>query len=220
MMNILLVDDHTLVRESLRNLLMAHGFQNVDMAVNGFDALEKTRQQRPDLILMDIDMPVCDGLTATRLIKAEMPDVKIVMLTVSANDDDLFAAIKSGACGYLLKSLQARKFIALLKEVEQGEVILAPGMAVKVLTEFARQSQRPLANETVNTKKSPELTPRQVEVLTLVAQGLTYPVIGNTLHISERTVRYHMNRIIQRLHLENRTQVIAYAFQIGLASSR
>src|SRR5512135_2342519 len=135
-MRILLVDDSALFREALQNLLTLHGHQVVGTAGDGLEALEQARRLHPDLILMDIDMPRCDGLTATRLIKAEVPDVKIVMLTVSADDEHLFEAIKSGASGYLLKGLRARGFLELLAKVEQGEPPLSPGMAARLLDEF------------------------------------------------------------------------------------
>ncbi len=215
-MRVLLVDDHALFLESLQELLKAHGYQVVGAATDGLDALEKTRSLRPDLVLMDIDMPGCDGLTATRLIKAEMPQVKIVMLTVSADDQHLFDAIKSGACGYLLKGLKAQQFLDLVAQVEQGEAPLAPGMAARLLDEFARQAQAAPSSSPSDGAEASKLTARQSEILTLVARGLTYNQVGDALHLSEHTVRYHMGEILARLHLQNRAQVIAYAAQVGL----
>jgi two-component system NarL family response regulator len=211
---VLLVDDHPLFLEGLQNLLAARGIEVVGTASDGLEALEKVRALRPDVILMDVQMPRCDGLVATRLIKAEMPTVKIVMLTVSEEDEDLFEAIKSGASGYLLKSLDADKFFKLLSGLEQGEAPLSPGLAGKVLEEFARSAA--LAGPAAEAGKVAELTPGQMEVLTLVAQGMTYKDVGETLCLSERTVKYHMGEILERLHLENRAQVIAYAARMGL----
>src|SRR5512143_3586932 len=142
-LKILLVDDRPLFLEGIQNLLTARGLQVVGTAGDGLEALAKARALHPNLILMDVQMPRCDGLAATRMIKAEMPDVKIVMLSVSENDADLFEALKSGACGYLLKNLDARVFFDLLARVTQGEAALAPGMTVKVLAEFARQAGGP-----------------------------------------------------------------------------
>lgn len=211
-MRILLVDDHPLFREGLNNLLAAHRIEVVGTASDGLEALEKARALRPDVILMDVQMPRCDGLAATRLIKAEMPEVKIVMLTVSEEDEDLFEAIKSGASGYLLKSLDADQFLELLSELERGEAPLSPGLAARILEEFARQ---PRADpETFGRVQ--ELTRRQMTVLTLVAQGMTYKEVGEALCLSERTVKYHMGEILERLHLESRAQVIAYAARMGL----
>ncbi len=213
--SLLLVDDHALFLESLRSLLTTHGYQVLGVAADGLEALAQARALRPSLILMDIAMPRCDGLAATRLIKAELPDVQIVMLTASEEEADLFEAIKSGASGYLLKSQRAPDFIRLLSGLERGEAVLAPGLALKILAEFAHTAPppRPPSSETGETAP---LTARQDQILTLVAQGQTYNQIAATLYLSEVTVRYHMREILHRLHLQNRAQVIAYATRLGL----
>lgn len=212
-MKLLLVDDHSLFLQSLKVLLSAKGYEVVGTASNGLEALKQARLLGPDLILMDIEMPDCDGLAATRLIKAEMPQVKIVMLTVSASDEHLFEAIKSGAVGYLLKSQSAERFLELISQVERGGAALPPELAARLLEEFARQAQH--MKRPVEEAPS-DLSARQLEILTLIAQGQTYPQIGEALHLSEATVRYHMSQILERLHLENRAQVIAYAARHGL----
>lgn len=214
-MRILLVDDHTLFLQSLKMLLAANQYQVVGTAGDGREALKQARLLSPELILMDIEMPVYDGLAATRLIKAKMPEIKIVMLTVSSSDDNLFEAVKSGASGYLLKSQPAERFLELLGQVEQGGAALPPELAARLLAEFARQAQH---LESSQLDSSADLTDRQREILTLVAQGLTYPQVGETLYLSVPTVRYHMGQILERLHLENRAQVIAYAARHGLTS--
>jgi DNA-binding NarL/FixJ family response regulator len=211
---ILLVDDHPLFLEGIQNLLTARGFQVVGTAGDGLEALSKARALRPDLILMDVQMPHCDGLAATRMIKAEMPDVKIVMLSVSEDDADLFEALKSGACGYLLKNLDAQVFFDLLSRVMHGEAPLAPGMTVKVLAEFARQASRPAA-ASQESQAALALSSRHMEILTLAAQGLTYKEVGEALCLSERTVKYHVGELLKRLHLKNRAQLIAHAVQMG-----
>jgi two-component system NarL family response regulator len=216
-MKLLLVDDHPLFLQSLKVLLAARGYEVVGTASNGMEALKQACLLRPDLILMDIEMPDCDGLTATRLIRAEMPQIKIVMLTVSASDENLFEAIKSGASGYLLKSQSADRFLELVAQVEHGGAALPPELAARLLDEFARQSQH--VEKPVEEPPS-DLTARQVEILTLVAQGSTYLQVGEALHLSEVTVRYHMSQILERLHLQNRAQVIAYAARHGLTPSR
>jgi DNA-binding NarL/FixJ family response regulator len=216
-MKVLLVDDHLLFLEALQNLLSARGIEVAGTARDGLDALAQARALRPDVILMDIGMPRCDGLAATRVIKAELPDVKIVMLTVSAEDEDLFEAIKSGASGYLLKSLDAGQFFELLSDLERGEVALSNGMAARVLEEFARQAGRAEPATEVGEEDTPELTPRQREVLTLVARGLKYKEVATALCLSESTIKYHMGEILERLHLKNRAQAIAYAARSGLA---
>jgi DNA-binding NarL/FixJ family response regulator len=214
-MNILLVDDHTLFRESLQNLLNLHGYQVVGTAGDGLEALEKARRLHPDLILMDIEMPGCDGLTATRLIKAEMPDTKIVMLTVAQQDESLFESFKSGASGYLLKNSRAKQLLLHLSQLAEGQAALSPGLADKILEEFARMG-RQLESNSEQIEQTADLTARQREILTLIVEGMTYEQMGKTLCLSERTIRYHVGEIIQRLNLENRAQVIAYAARMGL----
>lgn len=217
-MKILLVDDHALFRESLQNLLTLHGYAVVGTAGDGLEALEKARHLHPDLILMDIDMPGCDGLTATHLIKAEMPDTKIVMLTVAQQDEVLFESFKSGASGYLLKSSRASQLLWHLGQVAEGQAAFSPGLADKILEEFARMG-RQLESNSAQVEETADLTARQHEILTLIAQGMTYEEMGKTLGLTERTIRYHMGEIIQQLHLKNRSQVIAYAARIGLTGN-
>lgn len=212
---VLVVDDNRLLVEGLINLLAAHGFAVVATAGDGQEALTQAQRHRPDLVLMDIRMPGCDGLCATRLIKARLPQTRIVMLTTSAEDEDLFEAIASGACGYLLKSMSGDEFAASLTAVAEGIPPFSPGLAEKILREFARRSaaaNRPSAGEGAGDA----LTTRQTEVLRAVAGGLTYKEVGNSLGLSERTVRYHMAEIMDALHLANRSQVIAYAGRLGL----
>ena len=218
-MKILLVDDHPLFLDGLKNLLSGRGLQVVGTARDGLEALEKARILHPEVILMDIQMPVCDGLSATRLISAELPEIKIVMLTMSSDDDNLFEAIRSGACGYLLKTEDTEVFFSRLMEIEQGEPPLSPGLAARILRLFSYSEigQPGGQNQAGGDMHSNNiLTPREMEVLTLVAQGLTYKEVGIELHLSARTIKYHMGEIVARLHLENRAQVIQYARRTGL----
>ncbi len=214
-MNVLLVDDHHLLLEGLQNLLAAHGVQVVGLAHDGLEAVELARATRPDFILMDIRMPRGDGLEATRRICAEWPAARIVILTTSTEDADLFEAVKSGACGYLLKSMNADELIECLHGAQEGVPPFSPGLAAKVLGEYARLAgQRPAP---VGEAEA-ELTPRQREVLALVAEGLTYKEVGARLNLSPRTIKYHMAEIMAQLHLEHRAQVLAYAGRLGLDS--
>ena len=222
-LRILLVDDHRLFLEGLDNLLRSEGIHVVGTALDGYEALAKARKLKPNVILMDIHMPDCDGVAATRLIKAEMPDVKIVMLTMSEEENDLFEAVKSGASGYLFKSLDAEEFLEYLNDLQKGHTPFSPGLAEKILKAFSTMDTEPIKeikNEISN--ESPprsacddRLSPRQIQVLTLVAQGQTYREAADTLGISERTVKYHMGEILNCLHLQNRTEVIAYAARMG-----
>ncbi len=222
LLRILLVDDHNLFLEGLSNLLTSEGLQVLGTAHDGFEALNQARRLHPDVILMDIHMPNCDGVSATRLIKAELPEIKIVMLTMSEDELDLFEAVRSGASGYLLKSLDADDFFDYLQDLQEGHPPFSPGLAEKILKVFAEQPTRPVSQALpVNPDEGDIhcahlLTPRQLQILTLVARGHTYREVADTLSIAERTVKYHMGEILDCLHLENRAQVIAYAERIGL----
>ncbi|MDY6877821.1 MAG: response regulator [Chloroflexota bacterium] len=203
-LRLLLVDDHPLFLEGLRRLLTARGFIVVGTACDGEAALEQTRALRPDVVLMDVNMPGGGGLKATRAIKAELPETKVVMLTVDEEDARLFEAVESGASGYLLKSLDANQFCSLLAGLLQDDAPLAPGLAARIMAEFSRQGDRD------RRPNMTELTPRQEEILSLVAQGLIYKEVAQRLHITEQTVKYHMSQILDKLHIENRAQAIAY----------
>ncbi len=213
MMKVLLADDHRLLLEGLSNLLDAHGIGVAAMARDGLEAIELARSMHPDVILMDISMPRCDGLAATRRIKAEMPDAKIVILTTSAEDHDLFEAVRSGACGYLLKSMDADELVEALEQAQEGIPPFSPGLASKLLDEFARR-------DTPAAQPGTELTDRQRQVLELVAQGLSYKEIGARLALSARTIKYHMAEIMETLHLNHRAQVLAYAGRLGMGHTK
>ena len=218
-MRVLLVDDHALFLDGLKNLLISNDIDVVGMAMNIQEALEKTQELMPEVILMDVQMPGGDGIEATRIIKEKFPQITIVMLTMSQDDNHLFQAIKGGASGYLLKGLPKEQFLELLTGLNKGQSPLSPGLASKVLTEFAKlQREQDSVNRVAD--KTALLSPRQVSILKLVAQGLTYKEIGDQVNISEAAIKYHMGEITQRLHLENRSQVIAFATEIGLAPSK
>jgi DNA-binding NarL/FixJ family response regulator/signal transduction histidine kinase len=211
---ILLVDDHPLFVEGITNLIAGRGMQVVGTASDGLEALEKARQLRPDAILMDIEMPRCDGLEATRQIKTEMPEVRVIMLTVSGEEQHLFDALQSGASGYLLKSLDAAELTSLLEDLLRGEVSISPGLANKMLEAFTRHKTPPSQPPGVHPEKNPApvelLTERQMEILRMVAQGHKYKEIAAKLGLAEVTVKYHMGEILARLHLHNRRDAVQY----------
>ncbi len=213
---LMLVDDHSLFLEGLQYLLETHGIEVAGTASNGREAYEKACLLKPDIILMDIKMPVCSGLDALRLIKAEMPDIKIVMLTTSVEDEDLFEAVKYGASGYLLKNTNAKELIDMLFDLENGEISFSKDLAARLLKEFNRRDNAKNSQDTPDFLKKKRLSGRQLEVLEMVANGITYKEVGETLGLTERTVKYHMEKILEVLHLENRAQVIAYAGRMGL----
>jgi DNA-binding NarL/FixJ family response regulator len=213
-MRILIADDHALFRDSLSSLLTVRGFEVVGEARDGREAFELARRLQPDILLMDLGMPGLDGLAATRLISAEMPQVKVVVLTGSDDDANLFEAIKSGAQGYLLKNLESKDFFALLEGVGRGEPALTPVLARKLLQEFARPAQ-PAA-----PPHDPDaLTDREREVLELLVDGVTSNrKLAKHLGLSENTVKFHVRNILDKLHLHNRAQVVGFALRHGIVA--
>jgi DNA-binding NarL/FixJ family response regulator/two-component sensor histidine kinase len=219
-MRVLLVDDHPLFLDGLRNLLIARGVNVIGLARDGLEAQAQARALRPNLIVMDLEMPRCNGLEAVRAIKAQLPEIKIVMLTMSEDAGNLFEAIKSGAAGYLLKSLDAGEFVKLLAGVMRGEAPLPPALAARLVAEWAhslppRRGDERGVSARGNDGVPAGLTPRQWEILQQVAQGRTYKEIGAALHLTEDGVKYHMGRSLELLHLANREQAIAYVRRQG-----
>jgi len=214
-LRVLLVDDHALFRAGIASLLAFHQeIEVVGQAEDGREALESARKLKPDLVLMDLHMPGMNGIEATRQIRAELPEVKVVVLTVSDQDRDLFEAIKSGAHGYLLKNLEPEELIDYLMGISRGEAPISRLMATKLLNEFAAQASR--SKEPPPTEQSGELTPREREVLKMVASGATNRQIAVALTLTENTVKNHLRNILEKLHLENRVQAAAWALKTGL----
>jgi len=216
-MRIVIVDDHPLFMDGLRNMLATRGAQVVGAAKDGIDAQAVVRSLKPDLILMDINMPNMNGLEATRRIKADMPEAKIVMLTTSASEADLFEALRAGAAGYLLKGMSAERFFAVLGDIERGEAEFSAEMAQKILEEFhSSQGERAQSGEPGQAFDTEILTERQAEILRLVANGLMYKEIAERVFLTERTVKYHMGEILARLHLKSRRAAEEYAKRRGI----
>ncbi|KKK38174.1 chemotaxis protein CheY [Mesobacillus campisalis] len=206
---ILIVDDHAHAREGIREILEEYeDFLIIGEAKNGEEAIQLTEQLMPDIILMDIEMPVMDGLEATKRIKLTFPYVKIVMITVSDDITDLFDALKKGAQGYLLKNFQSDTWIEHLRAFASDEVPMSKEIAFQILKEFPQ-------SKAINTEKIP-LSSRELEVLKLVAKGMSNREISETLIISEHTVKSHLKNILSKLHLDNRVQLTSYAYQQGL----
>lgn len=211
---VLLVDDHHLFRDGLARILNSQiDFEVVGEATNGLEAFAETQKLKPDLVLMDVTMPVCDGLEATQRIKREFPEVTIVMLTVSDENEKLFEAIRNGAQGYLLKSIRREEMLSLLQGAVRGEAAISPAMAGRMLEEFRRiDRQVPLNPE----EKHPQLTEREKEVLVLVASGASNKETADKLSVSIHTVKTHMRNILDKLHLTSRQEAASFARREGL----
>lgn len=208
---ILITDDHVVVRRGTQALLATEPeIDVVGEAKNGEEAVAKALQLQPDVILMDLEMPVMDGIEAIRRITASRPDARILVLTSFATDDKVFPAIKAGALGYLLKDSSPDELVRAIRQVHRGESSLHPTIARKLLQEMSRPMQKPPTED--------PLTEREVEVLRLVAQGRSNQDIADELVISEATVRTHVSNILGKLHLASRTQAALYALKEGLAS--
>ena len=211
---VLLADDHQLFREGLANILNAQpDFEVVGEAGDGLEVLVKARNLVPDLILMDVGMPGCDGVEATQQVKRELPDVVIVMLTVRDEDEKLFEAIKSGAQGYLLKTIRSRELLSMLRGAVRGEAAITPALGGHMLEEFrrlSRQARRAPADEMI------ALTRREQQVLSLVAQGATDQQIADELVVSIHTVKSHMHNVLSKLHLGQRQEAALFALRQGL----
>ncbi|MCS7179236.1 MAG: response regulator transcription factor [Anaerolineae bacterium] len=212
-LRILLVDDHILFRKGLARLLDAQpDFQVIGEASDGAEGVEKARALRPDVVLMDLRMPLCDGLEATRQIKRELPGIRVVVLTVSEDDQDFLAAIRCGADGYLVKSMRPEALFQELRGLAQGETPLSRTMTGKLLRQVARAASSPLLAIQPDT-----LSPRERQVLALLAEGLSNEEIAGELGIAENTVRNHVRHILEKLGLKNRVQAAVYAVRHGIA---
>ncbi len=208
-MRVLIADDHALIRRALQSLLQEQGHDVVGQAHNGQEALNLALSSRPDVVLMDLAMPIMSGLTATRLISAQWPEGKVVMLTASEDDDDLLEAVKAGASGYLNKNIESDQFFDLLERLIRGEPALPSALAPRVLDEFARADAAVPPHE--------QLTRRERDVLELMAEGVTSDrELAERLFVSENTVKYHLKNVFGKLHTRNRSQVVAYAYRYGL----
>jgi DNA-binding NarL/FixJ family response regulator len=207
---ILIADDHSLFRDGLRSLLVAQGHEVIGEARNGVEAIALARENAPDLVLMDVSMPELDGISATRQLTKELPGVKVVILTASEDDANLFEAIKAGAHGYLVKNLEADDFFKLLDRANRGEPALTPAFARKLLQEFAKPARQEPAEE--------ELTGREREVLELMVGGVTSNrKLAKHLGLSENTVKFHIRNILDKLRLHDRAQVVGYALRKKIA---
>ena len=212
---VLLVDDQPLFRTAIASLISGQDdLEVVGQAENGVIAIEKAHELRPDLVVMDVEMPVMGGVEATRLLHQQLPEVKVVMLTVSESDEHLFEAIRNGAQGYLLKDLRPEQLFDMLRSVMRGETPISPAVAGLLVSE--------IRNGTLTTVDAPTATPappitaRELEILQLVADGMSNRQIGHRLSITEGTVKNHVHNALEKLGLDNRIQAASYIVRQGL----
>jgi DNA-binding NarL/FixJ family response regulator len=206
---VLIVDDHALFRRGLQMVLESEpDIEVAGEATDGDEAVERAESTTPDVVLMDVRMPKRSGIEATRMIKDLLPSTQILMLTISDEEADLYEAIKAGAAGYLLKEISIDEVSNAVRAVHQGQSLISPSMASKLLNEFATMVKRQDERTQV---PGPRLTDRELEVLKLVAKGLNNRDIGQELFISENTVKNHVRNILEKLHLHSRMEAVVYA---------
>ena len=210
-LRVLLVDDHDLFRTGLRNLLEEQGVQVVGEAANGLDAVRSVREAAPDVVVMDLNMPGKTGVEATREITSFAPLTRVVVLTISDQDEDVMDAIVAGACGYLVKDSSIQELIRGIKSAAVGESLISPPIAAKVL-----QRMRAVTLDRGAEKIRAELSDRELEVLRLIANGKDNSQIAEALHISPKTVKNHISNILMKLQIENRIQAAVYAVRSGI----
>lgn len=208
---VLVADDHSLFRRGIVGLLEAADYQVVEQVSDGAAAVEGARKLRPDLILLDISMPKMNGLEALKIIKAEMPEIYVVILTISEENSDLRKAVENGANGYLMKDLNYHDFIDMLSGLEKGEAAISRKTAGRLMASLANGEKQ--AEALVATA---QLTPREIELLELVGKGLSNKAISQDLSISDNTVKYHLRNILQKLDAQNRTEAVTQAIKLDL----
>ncbi len=208
-----LVDDHPVWRDGVRADLEASGAAEVvGEASDGGEGIEVALSSMPDLVLMDLQLPTVSGVEATRRIVADAPHVKVLVLSASAEEEDVLEAVKAGAAGYVLKSSTSTELVEAVRRIHSGEPVFTPSLAGLVLAEFRRVA----SGDAAAGAGAPELTPRENDVLKLVAKGYTYREIGEKLFISTKTVQNHVQNILTKLQLRKRYELMRYAIQKGL----
>ena len=209
--NVLLADDHTVLRQGIAEVINSQDDMHViGQASNGNEAILLVSEHNPDVVLLDIKMPEMDGVEATQKIKSQFPDVGIIILTMYKRDDYVFRAIKAGASGYLLKEVEMSELLAAVRSVAQGDAVIDPAIASRVLAELR-------GDASPSTKDDTELADRDIEILRLLGQGSSNQEIAEQLFLSEKTVRNRLSLVFRQLHLKNRTEAALYAMRKGLA---
>lgn len=214
MIRIIIVDDHVLFREGLASIIRQPDIEVADLVGTMEEAVESARKLKPDIILMDFNLPDGTGADATQKIVRELPACKVVFMTMSERDEDLMAAIRSGAVGYLLKNMTPSKLVTALRAVYRGESALSRSMTLKVMKELARTK----VSEPADDSRLGKLTRREKDILAEIAAGKSNQEIATHLYISENTVKYHVHSILEKLNLNDRKEIARFAHQQGIAS--
>jgi DNA-binding NarL/FixJ family response regulator len=208
---VMVVDDHPLWREAVAADLQKAGFEVVATAANGTDALNRAPAVRPDVVVLDLQIPAPNGVEVTRTLVQKDPTVRVLILSASGEQDDVLDAVKAGATGYLVKSASREELTEAVTRVARGDTVFTPGLAGLVLGEYRRLSDAPARGD-----ETPRLTDRETEVLRLVAKGLSYKQIAERLVLSHRTVQNHVQNTLRKLQMHNRVQLVRYAIEQGL----
>lgn len=214
-LRVVIADDQTLVRTGFRMILTAAGLDVVGEATTGGEAIDAVRRTRPDVVLMDIRMPELDGLEATRRLLAGVDDApRVIILTTFDLDRYVYAALSAGASGFLLKDVAPEQLVAAVRTVRAGDALLAPAITRRLVERFAHRD----VETALHHRDLAELTPRELEVMTLLARGLSNAELAGRLHLSEATVKTHVARILAKLGLRDRVQAVVVAYETGLVS--
>lgn len=212
MVRVMVVDDHPMWREGVARDLSEAGFEVVATAATGTEAINRARATTPQVLLLDLNIPEPDGVTVTAEVVKRDPSVRVLILSASGEQQDVLAAVKAGATGYLVKSASREALISAVEDVARGDTVFTPGLAGLVLGEYRRLSEAPPAEE----PDAPGITERETEVLRLVAKGLSYKQIAERLFLSHRTVQNHVQNTLRKLQLHNRVELVRYAIEQGL----
>jgi DNA-binding NarL/FixJ family response regulator len=214
----MVVDDHPMWRDSVARDLAEAGYKVTATASDGAQALRVLGAARPDVVVLDLQLPDMSGVEVTRALRAASPSVRVLVLSASGEQQDVLDAVKAGAAGYLVKSAARAEFLDAVRRTADGDAVFTPGLAALVLGEFRRLASAPATSGTAGRATVPTLTERETEILRMVATGLSYKQIASRLVLSHRTVQNHVQNILGKLHLHNRVELVRYAIEHGLAA--